>query len=85
MEELVDGHSKWFFIGLALKLSSQKLEIIKSENNDYGPQCMYEMVKAWLNGVDDCSGPTWSNLVTALRRKTVALASIAEGIEERKL
>ena len=83
LQELGEVSKEWFFLGLALELKSPTMEKIKDENDRNINYCKYEMVKAWLNGIDGCLPPTWANLVCALKTRTVGLCNLAENIGKK--
>ena len=40
--------TSWFTVGLLLKISYSKLDIIKKDNRDQSSDCLREMLATWL-------------------------------------
>jgi len=68
-EEIFEAHSKWYFIGLRLKLSVNTLDGIKAQYGSELAECFCEMLKRWLTRVDPL--PTWKSLDEALNSQSV--------------
>ena len=61
--------TKWDELGLELGVYKPTIDVIKEENKTISRQNM-EMLTHWLNMEDkvkDKGGPTWNQLITALR------------------
>lgn len=69
--------SKWYDIGIELKMSTYDLDAIKVENPQNTKDCLTEMLKKWLSNANN---PTWNNLVQALSSESVGEKKIAENI-----
>lgn len=76
-EFLSKVQSKWYDIGLELKISTELLDAIKDHWGDDHSQCMLEMLKPWLNSADPL--PTWKTIASALKN-TAITDSDEEGI-----
>ena len=77
-EALFDVRNSWYDIGVQLNVSPTTLDNIKTQS-DSNSDCLREMLKVWLKGLD-CS---WKVIVAALnskvlREKTGALATEIE-------
>ena len=81
LEEVLGSSTKWYEIGLRLKLSIEKLDGITSQFSD-PRRCLCEMLKEWLKGVGG-SRPTWGALVEALRSQTVEEPKLADQLEAK--
>ena len=71
---------EWYNIGLALCISSDTLDVIKSENHHVVKDCFREMLKEWLKSEPP---PTWTELVEALKSPIVEYEELAEAITHR--
>ena len=78
MEDVHDGHSKWYGIGLQLGLKPSVLDGMQGSDTT---EMLREMLKRWLKNVDPI--PTWVALIKALRSKTVDEPTLAEQLEEK--
>ena len=78
-----DARSKWFTLGIELKMSVNSLEAIKQKNKENPDDCLTEMLLEWLKQANP--KPTWSCIVSALREPTVGLEQLAESIENQHL
>ena len=79
-EELLDVSSRWFDIGLKLKLSVGTLESVR----DQYPRpstALREMLLHWLKKVDP--PPTWEGLACALESRTVGEPRLAEQLRTK--
>ena len=73
--------TKWYQIGLKLKIESFKLDIIRNEIDRTSEQCL-EMLNEWLNRgseVAESFRPTWENMHKAM--STLNLKAGAERLE----
>ena len=73
--------SKWYNIGIQLKISVGKLDTIRGTSSD-DKECLREMLKAWLKRGNPLS--TWSDLVDSLRTRTVGECRLAGKLEKRR-
>ena len=55
--------TKWFHLGLALRLSYDTLEIIEHNHPKDARRCQTEMITTWLQ---NSSNPSWQALASAL-------------------
>ena len=67
---LGEFESKWYEIGLELKVSQELLDAIRDQWGDNLAQCESEMLKPWLNSVDPL--PTWKIIASALKNAAIA-------------
>lgn len=67
---------KWYNIGLELGIDVTDLDEIKYTNNDIPRKCLLEMLKVWLNLVEN--SPTWKALSKALRTEPIDELALAE-------
>jgi hypothetical protein len=70
-----DARTKWYNIGLALKIDPGTLDVIEGNNKDIDKQ-FRAMLTTWLKMVDP--RPTWEALAEALRSPTVGYEHLAE-------
>lgn len=68
-EFLGDVESKWYEIGLELKVSQELLDAIRNQWGDSLVQCLSEMLKSWLNSVNP--QPTWEIIACALKNAVI--------------
>ena len=79
-EELLDVSTKWFDIGLKLKLSVGILERVRDQYPDPSTS-LREMLLHWLKTVDP--PPTWEGLACALESRTVGEPRRAEQLRTK--
>ena len=65
-EAVFDGQNSWYDIGVELDVSPTTLDNIKTQFHD-NADCLREMLKVWLKGLD-CS---WKVIVAALKSKAL--------------
>ena len=46
---MLDVMVNWFTVGMFLKISHHRLEVIKKDNHDLSMDCLREMLATWLN------------------------------------
>ena len=80
LEELHKARTKWYCIGLKLKVPVDTLDSIKAQSDDPS-ECLLQALKHWLKTVDP--KPTWQALVDALRSHLVEEHQLANTIEEK--
>ena len=78
--QLDDACTKWYNIGLALKLDPTALDKIESSNKDDVSACLREMLKLCLQA--GSSFLTWGDLCDSLKCHTVGRNDLAEKIEK---
>ena len=79
--KLYDARSKWFDIGLALKISYSTLELIESEKTNHSERLRMMLVHRIQSG-----GPlTWDDLSSSLRYLTVGRNDLANEIDQERL
>ena len=81
LEETLSSSTKWYKIGLQLKVPVAKLDGIRKEFTDQ-EDCLCEMLKEWLKGAADTE-PSWRVLVEALRSQTVRETQLADQMEAK--
>ena len=79
VEELNNISAKWNNLGLQLGVSNGALDAIKKDCNS-ALDCLRETLTTWLK---TCPSPTWSNMVDALRSKTVGEMNLAADLEQK--
>ena len=77
MNELYDVRTKWYMIGLGLRLRPPDLEAMSGSPLE----CLQSSVSKWLKGVDPPH--TWQAIVAVLRSKVVGEEGIAKELEEK--
>ena len=80
LEELHEARTKWYYIGLTLKVPASTLDGIEAQSND-PKRCLIRAVQHWLRTVDP--KPTWQALADALRSCLVEEHQLASSIEEK--
>lgn len=82
-EELHPIRAKWYFVGLALKVPVHELEAIKEKFADHQvDQRLCEVLTFWLrNSLDP--RPSWSDVIRALRSRTVGSKRLANELEAK--
>ena len=79
-KELLDVSSKWYDVGLELRLRTGDLENIECQNQDVRI-CLRKMLFHWLKKVDP--PPTWEGLACALESRTVGEPRLAEQLRTK--
>ena len=79
LEETLSSSTKWYNIGLRLKVSVAKLDGIESQFSDHG-KCLREVLKEWLKGTAGTES-AWGVLVEALRSQAVGETQLADQLE----
>ena len=80
LKELYEARTKWYYIGLELKVPWGTLDSIKAQSDDEQERLL-EALKHWLKTVDP--KPTWQALVNALRSCLVKENWLANSLEEK--
>ena len=75
--EIHDARSKWYDIGLELKVPEPTLKSIESKYVD-DKTCLREVISVWLRTGDNA---TWESLVDALRTRVVDEPRLAADLE----
>lgn len=78
---LWEARSKWYDIGLELKLKADDLEVIKQTCSDSVEKCLTEMILKWLRTIEP-HPPSWTTLCDALRKPAVDRCDIAKSIQK---
>ena len=79
-KELHEARTKWYDIGLELKVPVGTLDSIEAQSDD-AKKCLLDTLKHWLKTVDP--KPTWQALVDALRSCVVEENQLANSLEEK--
>ena len=80
MEELNKACVKWYNIGMMLRVSLDRLDVIKEQYSNPS-DCLRETLKIWLKTYP--SHPTWRNIVDAIRSDTVGEIKLATDLERK--
>ncbi len=75
-----DARSKWYHIGLELRISPNDLDAIKKEYNDL-EDALTETLKIFLK--KENPKPTWAQLADALGTKSVGYGYLVERVRDR--
>ena len=78
-EESFAARSKWYDLGLMLKVPVNSLDSIRSQFDDKSEQ-LREMLKSWLKSTHK---PSWVSLVNALSCRAVGEIKLAKALEEK--
>ena len=70
LEELLDVQTKWYHLGLQLKMRVDILDSIRSNRDQ-----LLEMLKTWLTTADN---PSWKTLIDALRSRSVGASLLGD-------
>ena len=76
--EIHDARTKWYDIGIELKVDVSTLKTIESMYSN-AKDCLREVITEWLKAVSP--KPTWRSLVDALRRPVVEESKLAAELE----
>ena len=66
---IFDARTKWYDIGLELKIGAASLDAIQEDNPRNVQNCLRDMLKKWLRRCQP--KPTWGALVEALESPLV--------------
>ena len=80
-EELYTARTKWYNVGLKLKVPIDDLDSIRRQYNDPGDQ-LCEMLKPWLKG-DAKPNPKWKVLVEVLQSHLIGERMLADRLEKK--
>ena len=79
LTELLDVQTKWYHLGLQLKVRVDILDSIRERFSDPRDQ-LREMLNVWLITADN---PTWKTLTDALRSQNVGASLLADILEAK--
>ena len=79
LDELTNVHERWYPLGLLLKVSTEKLDRIRTQFSD-PKDWLLEMLKTWLTTSDSTS---WKTLTDALKSRSVSGYQIADYLESK--
>ena len=77
---LYEARTKWYHIGLELKLSVGTLNAIRSEFSDKN-DCLTEMCSHWLRRINP--HPTWEALTLAIKSPPVGEGHLAQQLRDK--
>ena len=77
-----DARSKWYNIGICLKLKVSDLDTIDAELGIDLEEKFRRMIKSWLRNSQFC---TWRDLCEAMTHRTVAMTNVADEVKKTKL
>ena len=77
---LHDVRTKWFDIGVELKVKIPTLKSIETRYDD-DKDCLREVITEWLNKANDQA--TWESLVDALRTRVIDEPRLAAELEAK--
>ena len=78
-EELYEARTKWYDIGLALKVPVTTLDSIEGQSGSDSKK-LREALKVWLKTATE---PTWQDVVDVLKRRVVGEPKLASDIEAK--
>jgi hypothetical protein len=80
LEAVWEARSKWYNIGLKLRISPGTLDSISKAANQNPDDCLTAVIKDWLkNGKPK---PSWEALAIALKSPMVGFAQLAEQLPQ---
>ena len=79
--ELSAAKSKWYNIGIDLKLEVSTLDGIRNDRKDSTDECFPQMIIAWLRSSSEVP-KTWSTLADALKQPLTGFGKLATKIKE---
>ena len=79
LDELLNVQTKWYYLGLQLKVRVEILDRIREQFSDPRDQ-LQEMLKTWLTTSDSTS---WKSLTDALRSRSVGASQLANDLEAK--
>ena len=82
-KELSSVKSKWYQIGLFLKVDKEKLESFKLKHKKSGSADKESLCAVLSTYMSTESNPSWSTIVNCLRSAEVACTKVAEKIEKK--
>ena len=80
LNEIHDAQTRWYYIGIELKLDVSTLKAIEYKYSD-SKDCLREVITEWLKAVHP--KPTWRSLVRALQRPVVNESKLAAVLERK--
>ena len=79
LEELNDVRTEWYNIGMQLLVHVNTLDCIQEQRNN-PTDCLRKALKSWL---ENCSTPTWRDIVNVLRSRTVNKTRLAAELNNK--
>ena len=79
VNELCDAAAKWYALGVALGVSTGRLDAIEVDHK-LAVDCQREMLEDWLNNAAEC---TWEKVAEALESGPVAMERLARSVREK--
>ena len=80
---LWDTRSKWYDIGIELKISIDELDAIHSENGDNIGDCLRSVIQNYLSNPSRTK--SWSEIICTLRSPIIGYAFLANVLESKFL
>lgn len=83
LDEIFHIRSKWFSLGIQLKMNPDDLEAIKVRHNNDPDACLLDLLTTWLKNLDP--KPTWESLASALKSKALGNEQLSERVRQKYL
>ena len=83
LREVYDARTKWYNIGLELKINPADLDAIRFQYRDNPDECFRELLSRWLRQGDP--KPTWVVLANALESPTVGFGCLSKELYQKPL
>ena len=83
LRAVYDARTKWYNIGLELKIMPSDLDVIRFEYHDNPSECFRELLSRWLRRGDP--KPTWVVLAYALESPTVGFRTLSEEMKQKNM
>ena len=77
------ARSKWYDIGVALRVSPDTLDVIDKDKRGACDDCFREMLKEWLRRPEP--HPTWTELAQALKSPVIGYGHLANELPPKVL
>ena len=75
LDAVWDAKERWFYIGLKLGIKSDKLNVIKQDNDSVDNR-FTAVLEEWLSRNE--ANRTWTSMAEALRSRTVGFGPLAD-------
>ena len=83
LRAVYDARSKWYIIGLGLKMKPAVLDTIAVHNSHSPGECLRELLTRWLRQGD--SKPTWAVLANVLESPTLGLGMLSKEMKHNNM
>ena len=84
VEELHEVSQKWKLIGTQLEVPQYALKSIEQRHKDQLELALMETITEWLNQIVVDGDPSWSDIIDALKSRSVGEHRLARNIKLRK-